>query len=163
MEILDFFVVDLSSCLDSVGKLFDSGFPFLESVDVVSFDPFEFAVLGLQNFVLFLDELLKLLSFCFQRLDDVFKTIFHFPNILSVYFGESFLETIQLNLIFPLYFVNLFLQDVYLFVHLSSLFLPFFITLPQLPKQSLNFIVFDANQFPQAVHFDVEEFGLVFL
>lgn len=76
---------------------------------------------------------------------------------------KPFFQSVELELVLSLNFVNLLFQYIYLLIDLSSFSLIFFVSFSQLSQKSLNLVIFNANQFSETVHLNVKEFGLVLL
>ena len=163
MQVLDFLFVHFPCSFDPVHKLLNSGLPFFKSINVISLDSLKFFVLGLQYFVLLVDKLFEFFLLSSHPLNYIFEPGLHFCDILGVNFSQSFFERVKLDFVLPFDLVNLFFQNVYLFVHFLPLFLSLLVGCPQLPQKPLNFVIFYSDQFPQAVHLYVEQFSLVLL
>lgn len=80
-------------------------------------------MLRLEYFIFLDDEELKLLSFSFHGINDALETILHFWDVIGVYFGDSLLQTVELEFVLSFNFVDLLFENGDLLVRLLLLFL----------------------------------------
>jgi hypothetical protein len=72
-------------------------------------------------------------------------------------------QSVELELVLSLNFVNLLFQYVYFFIDFGSLSLIFFVCFSQLSQKSLNLVIFNANQFSETVHLNIKKLRLILL
>ena len=108
MKVLDLLVVHLLPGLDSIHKLLDSRLSLFKAINVVSLDSFEFFMFRLEDFILFDNKNLKLLSLCLHGVNYALESIFHLRYVICMDFCQSLLHSVQLQLNLSLDLVNLF-------------------------------------------------------